>query len=107
MLKQNNTFFGIALGAFIPVIALALLMMMNDTMVANKFTVGRTVGFYFQDKTIFVMAVCANLIPFNWYKKYYFDKTASGIVVPTLAYVALFFVWFIFFKEFVLKSWGS
>jgi hypothetical protein len=107
MLKQNNLLLGIALGVFLPIVALAILISFNEFMIGNGVTIGKTKGFYFSDKTIFVIAVCANLIPFNWYKNRYFDKTTNGIIVPTIVFVGLFFVWYCIYPEFVLRSFTA
>ena len=41
-----------------------------------------------RERTIALLAICTNLLPFNFCKKRKWDNAMRGIVFPTLVYVA-------------------
>ncbi|NNF34200.1 MAG: hypothetical protein HKN68_08830 [Saprospiraceae bacterium] len=41
-----------------------------------------------RERTISLLAICSNLIPFNFAKKRRWDQMLRGVVFPTLIYVA-------------------
>ena len=46
-------------------------------------------------RTLALIALCFNLIPFQVAKAKRYDKSLRGIVFPTIVYVA---IWFLYFK---------
>jgi hypothetical protein len=54
-------------------------------------------------RTLALVALCFNLVPFQIAKMKRYDKTLRGIVFPTIIYVA---IWFLYFKgEFLGASY--
>lgn len=40
-------------------------------------------------RTIALLAICANIIPFNLYRKRRFDDSMRGLIFPTIFFVAI------------------
>ena len=87
-MDKDSRLFGFVIGCVVPVLAYVVLeqvfdMMTDVGLLANPSGEGinrrlRTVG---------LLAICANLIGFNWAKKNRYDYTMQGIIYPTLIYV--------------------
>lgn len=45
-------------------------------------------------KTLSVMALCMNLIPFHLFRIKYYDKALRGVVFPTIFYVVIWVFYF-------------
>jgi hypothetical protein len=101
-LLRDKKWVGALVGLVVPFVAFALLLMLNDWLEASKFRLPGNQTFAFDEKTLYVLAVCANLLPFRFYRLRRLDDTLTGIVLPTLVYVALFFVWYLLFPTFRL-----
>ena len=56
---------------------------------------------YFRERTIAILAVCLNLIPFQLFKKRRNEKTMQGILIATFIYV---FIWIYYFANLMLFS---
>ena len=88
MLEKNSVFTGLVVGAIVPVLGYLLLEfiieMLNQTGAISYFT-GRS--FSIRTRTLALLGICTNLIPFNICRKRKWDNTMRGIVFPTLLYV--------------------
>ena len=88
MIERNSVLTGFVLGCIVPVLGfLAVEFIFNALTDAgvisqvNAYTAGRRM------RTISLLAICSNLIPFNIAKNRKWDQTLRGIVFPTLIYV--------------------
>ena len=117
MFYRNNLLFGALMGLVTPFVSLAVLMMLNDKGVfawivkmLGKFfklfsgAVQDVNEFQFDEKTLFVFAVCCNLIPFRFYRKHRLDLSLNGIVLTTFLYVIVFFIWYMYFPSITLHT---
>lgn len=88
MLEKNSLFTGLVVGAIVPVLGYLLfefiIEMLNQLGVMSYFT-GRAL--IVRTRTIALLGICSNLIPFNVCRKYKWDDTMRGVVFPTLLYV--------------------
>lgn len=95
-LKQNTVIAGIIWGLVIPFVGVALLMVLDEwtvELVNNKAYIGQ------KQRTLFLLGICLNLIPFQIYRNRKMDKGLRGVGLITMAYAVL---WFIFFaSEFI------
>ena len=96
-MEKDSIFTGIIIGMIVPVLGyyavegiFNLLMHFGLMEYASGNAVGRRL------RTITLLAICFNLIPFNVAKNRYYDQTLRGIVFPTIIYVGL---WVYKFKE--------
>jgi len=81
MFKKDNFAFGAMLGSGIPIAFYLVLSGINSAMEAN---LQRPL---FQENTIFVLCIVANLIPFRQYmQKGYYEQTGKGILLVTFIY---------------------
>ena len=88
-MDKDSRLFGFVIGCIVPVLAYIVLdqifeMLTQVGVLANPSGEGinrrlRTVG---------LLAICVNLVGFNWAKNRRYDYTMQGIVYPTLIYVA-------------------
>jgi len=88
-MEKDSILMGIVLGAIVPVLgylaieAIFNLMSQMDLMeVVSGGAMSRRV------RTLALLGICCNLIPFNIAKRNRWDDTLRGIVFPTLIYVA-------------------
>ena len=88
MWKKNNDWFGLAIGATLPLLA----YMAVEGLIAQG-TVSRA----------FAMIICigTNLIPFYVFNNLKMEKTARGIVLVTIVYAVMF----VFYKNTVEGTW--
>lgn len=98
MLTLNNKLWGFVLGILTPIVAFGLLLFLNDVLIESNI-IGRVFGgdFYgFKDRTLFVIAVVCNVIPFNHFKSNRINETMTGMLYGTMIYAALFVAWYYF-----------
>ena len=89
-MNDNNTIpMGLLLGAIVPVVGFILfegvfngLEQVGLVEEATSSSMGR------RQRTIALLAICCNLLPFNFAKKRKLDNIMRGIIFPTLFYVA-------------------
>ena len=88
MLDKNSFFTGLIVGAIVPVLGYILVEFifgLLTQMGIMEFMTGG--GVSRRARTLALLGICCNLIPFTVCKKYRWDDTMRGIVFPTLLYV--------------------
>ncbi|MBK9256944.1 MAG: hypothetical protein IPM42_15790 [Saprospiraceae bacterium] len=88
MTDKNSIVIGLALGAITPVLGFVVIEFIFNTLtdMGIMAEVGAGVGSR-RFRTMLLIAICCNLIPFNIAKRNKWDDTLRGIVFPTLVYV--------------------
>lgn len=99
---QNKRWVGALVGLLVPFVSFAVLLMFNGWLDNSGVKLPGNQSLAFDEKTIFVLAVCINLIPFGMYRKRRLDEAMAGVILPTLLYVSVYFVWYLLFPEFRL-----
>lgn len=92
-LKKNAVLPGIILGLVIPFVGVALLMTFDEwivELVNNYAYTGQ------KRRTLFLLAICLNLIPFQIFRNRRMDKSLRGVGLMTMVYA---FAWFIVFAS--------
>jgi len=90
--SKDSLILGILMGAFVPVVAYALLLTLKDALLSGGIlpelwdTLPSTI------RTIAVLAICANLILIQFFNSRRFTNAMRGLVFPTFAYIILWFV---------------
>jgi len=85
MFKRNSMGFGAMLASIIPA-ALFLLIEYVFTVERNGIEVPR-----FDEATILVLAIAANILPFTYYMKHpEYERTGRGILLITFIYAAIY-----------------
>ena len=84
MLERNSMLLGIVLGLCIPFVGYAVILMLFDQLGASEWFNPEVRTISFRARTIGVLAICLNLIPFNIYRKWRFDATMRVLLLPLL-----------------------
>jgi len=88
-MKRDTILIGLLIGFAVPFVSYAILLIVNDFIYdANLMTLPRGQQFKFSEKLLATIAICANIIPFQWFRKRYMDTAMRGVMFPTLGYVA-------------------
>jgi len=92
---KDNIITGILLGLLTPLVAWFIVKFGFDIIgnMSARSEFGGTPTW--RPRTLALIALCFNLIPFQIAKMKRYDKTLRGIVFPTIIFVA---VWFLYFK---------
>lgn len=94
MLQRNNVWIGLALGVLIPFVGYAVLLVIFEEIQAAGWLTSSNGGLIFRNRTILLMAICLNLIPFSIYQRQKKAKTMRGILSATLLYSLVWVVYF-------------
>jgi hypothetical protein len=85
MFKKDNFAFGTMLGSGIPILFYLIFSAINKAM---ELKLQRII---FEQNTIFVLCIVANLIPFRQYmQKGYYEQTGKGILLVTFIYAFIY-----------------
>ncbi len=97
MIEKNSIIFGILLGAVVPVLGFMFVELLFD--VLTYFNLMEAVSPSSSNRrmrTLTLLALCFNLIPFNISKKYRWEETMRGMIIPTVIYAG---AWIYMFRE--------
>ncbi len=89
---MNKFWLGLVIGICVPVASYGILLTLFDLVDQNLLPADVSLSRGFRERTLSVIAICCNLIPFHLYKRNYCDNTMRGLVIPTLACVG-WWVW--------------
>ena len=97
MLNKNHILLGIILGICAPVVGYALFIMLFEflTSIGLLDEVSGT-GMDQRTRTMMLLGICANIVPFEIYRKKRFEDTMRGLVFPTIIYVG---IWVFLYKD--------
>ena len=93
MIEKNSVFTGLIVGAIVPVLGYMLVEFIFGLLTqAGLMEYVSGGGVSRRMRTLALLGICTNLIPFNICRNKKWDDTMRGIVFPTLLYVG-FWVW--------------
>jgi hypothetical protein len=88
MIEKNNFAMGLLIGALTPIIGFTIIEflfnLLTDFGLMEEVTVSISPR---RERTIGLLAICFNLIPFQYCKNKKWDNTMRGIIFPTMIYV--------------------
>ncbi len=88
MIDKNSIFTGLVLGAIVPVLGYIVVEFIFGLLTQmGLMEYVSSSGSSRRMRTLALIGICCNLIPFNIARKYKWDNTMRGIVFPTLLYV--------------------
>ena len=95
-LKKNAIKIGIIIGLVLPFLGFWLWKGIFE--LATMAGIMNPTGFSedWRERTFALLAICMNIIPFQYYQKKRFDDTMRGLVFPTILYVIL---WVVLFRD--------
>ena len=96
MLEKDSIILGLLLGLCIPFVGFATIQMIFERIADSDTLNPEMRDITFRPRTIAILAICLNLIPFNIYKNWRFDNTMRGVIIATFVYV---FVWILYFAN--------
>ncbi len=95
MLNQNKIVTGLILGVLLPIIGYfffgALFQLLTKAGIMNPDGFSET----WRHRTVALLAIMLNLIPFQIFKARHFDQSMRGLIFPT---VLLVIAWVIYFR---------
>lgn len=80
MVKRNNFYIGIALGACLPALAVVLVELIE---LENRLSM--------RESTMYLVCIALNALLFRYYFKKEKDLTAKGVLLTTFIYAIIFF----------------
>ena len=87
--KYDNILTGLAVSLIVAFVAYALLLQ------AQEFIAGQmNRPFSFQDRSVALLAICVNLLPMNYFRRRYHNKSLRGLVIGTVLLAGVWFFWF-------------
>ncbi len=90
-LDRDSFLLGLVVALVTPVMAYGILLTIYD--VLEEYFLASSIGFApdFRTRTLALIAICINLIPFHLYRRWHADNTMRGMVLPTMAYIVTWF----------------
>ena len=92
MLDKDSLLIGILIGLCIPFVGYALILTIFEQIGAAEWLNPETRTITFRARTIAVLAICLNIIPFRIYQKRWQHTTMRGIILATFVYVTIWMV---------------
>lgn len=92
--ENNNFWLGLIIGILIPFVGYAVLLTIFEYLESSGFANANGLSFNFRTRTLAILAICFNLIPFHWYKNRKFDNSMRGIGVATIVYAMIWMIKF-------------
>ena len=96
MLDKNSILIGLFIGLAVPLVGFATFKMLLEQLPSLDFLSSEIRTMHFRERTIAILALCLNLIPFNLFQKRRADFSMRGIMLATLVYVV---AWFYLFAD--------
>jgi hypothetical protein len=97
MFNRNHIVLGIVLGLCVPVVGYAIFMMLFETLesagIMDEVTSGSAGR---RERTLALLGICSNILPFEIYRKKSFDETMRGLVIPTVIFMG---IWMFVYKD--------
>jgi hypothetical protein len=93
-INWNSILVGIILGLVLPFVGYALLLEFNGYFLVHPISLGNNAFDGFSDRLLGILAICLNLLPFNYFRKSRYDDGLRGVVFPTVLYVGVWMVYF-------------
>jgi len=98
-MEKDKIIIGLILGFMLPVVGYAILLEIYELLSSSGII--SDVGFSqtFRERTIALLAICFNLIPFTFFNKRRMYNGMRGLVFPTVLFVM---VWLYYFRASIL-----
>jgi len=94
MLNRNAIWIGLALGLAIPFVGYALLLTLFEQLDAAGVLSSKGFSANFRQRTLTIVALCLNIIPFNYFYKQRHTNSMRGIAIITVVYAAAWVIYF-------------
>ena len=95
----NTILLGVVIGLIVPFVGYAILLSIYDWMDAQGYISDVGMSPSFRERTLALLALCFNLIPFIIFNRQWQAQSMRGLIFPTILYAIL---WVIFFSQDIL-----
>lgn len=99
MFHKDSLPLGLLIGLVVPFVGYAILLELYDQLALSQMASDAGMTENFRSRTVALLAVCFNLIPFTIYNRNRCFNTMRGLVFPT---VLLAVTWFFYFQSHLL-----
>ncbi len=100
ILSKDSIIIGLILGLAIPFVGYALLLELYDQLETQGIISDIGLTETFRKRTIALLAVCMNLIPFSLFNRRRFYNGMRGLIFPTVIYVLC---WLYYFRDSIFQ----
>lgn len=87
--RNDNILIGLAVSLIIPAIAYVLLQQLQGMIASSA---GRPIAF--EQRTLALIAICLNVMPLNFFRKTYRNRSLRGLATGTMLLALVWFFWF-------------
>lgn len=87
--RNDNILIGLAVSLIIPFIAYFLLLQVQGFIASSA---GRPI--MFEQRTLALIAICLNVMPLNYFRKVYRNRSLRGLATGTMILALCWFFWF-------------
>ena len=94
MFDKDSLLLGLLLGLAVPFVGYAIILTLFEQLAATEWLSSETRTITFRARTMGVLAICLNIIPFKYYQKQWYQTTMRGVMIATLFYVGFWLVKF-------------
>ena len=102
MINKNSIILGIIIGLLVPFVGVAILMLLDESIVSLDLSLPNGNSYMGQaERTLYLLAICLNLIPFQYFQRQRQMSSLRGIIFPTMLYA---FAWLSYFSPQIFNS---
>ncbi len=94
MFNKNNIYIGLGIGVLIPLTTFILLYFLFGQLESAGMASGQGFSSSFRQRTLAIVAICLNIIPFNIYQKRRFTQSMRGLSIATVLYAIIWLAYF-------------
>ena len=94
LLRENSLMIGLAIGVTVPILGYVFLDSVLGVVEGLGVTGRDGTPIAFRERSLMIMALCTNLLPFWIYNRFRADATMRGVFIATAIYGAIWAVTF-------------
>jgi len=87
--RNDNILIGLAVSFLVPLVAYFLLLQAQDFIASSA---GRPI--IFEQRSLALIAICLNVMPLNYFRKVYRNRSLRGLATGTMILALGWFFWF-------------
>lgn len=87
--RNDNILIGLAASLIVPAISYFLLLQIEGSLSESA---GKPI--IFEQRTLALVAICLNVIPLNYFRRVYRNRSLRGLATGTMILALVWFFWF-------------
>lgn len=99
-LREDKFLVGVVTGILVPVLAYGLWTLFFSTLTILEIMDPKGFSETWRARTLALLAICSNVLPFNLHKKAHNDNSMRGMILPTVVLVG---IWVYMFQGAIFK----